>query len=194
MSTLLDDDEPWERACREGWEGVIAKRRDSPYEHRRSPHWLKMKCEASQELVVGGFTDPQGARVGLGALLVGYFDGDDFVFAGKVGTGFDTKLLLELRARLDALEIPTPPFTKATGCRGCARTGCGRRSSCRSRFIEWTVHGKLRHPRLLGVRTDKAPARSSGRRRDHASREGAVPRRRHHQGRARGVLRSRSRR
>ena len=75
---------------REGWEGVIAKRRGSPYEHRRSKHWLKMKCEASQELVVGGFTDPQGARVGLGALLVGYYDGDDFVFAGKLGTGFDT--------------------------------------------------------------------------------------------------------
>ena len=84
---------------------MIAKRRGSPYEHRRSKHWLKMKCEASQELVVGGFTDPQGARVGLGALLVGYYDGDDFVFAGKVGTGFDTKLLLDLRARLDALEL-----------------------------------------------------------------------------------------
>ena len=65
---------PWERAQQEGWEGVIAKRRDSLYEHRRSPHWLKMKCEMSQELVVGGFTDPQGKRVGLGALLVGYFD------------------------------------------------------------------------------------------------------------------------
>ena len=80
----------------DGWEGVIAKRRDSSYESRRSPHWLKMKCEATQELVIGGFTDPQGARVGLGALLVGYFDKDDFVFAGKVGTGFDTKLLNEL--------------------------------------------------------------------------------------------------
>src|SRR5262245_19039506 len=98
----LNDPNPWERAAREGWEGVIAKRRDSPYEHRRSPHWLKMKCEATQELVVGGFTDPQGGRVGLGALLVGYFEQDDFVFAGKVGTGFDTKLLLDLRARLDA--------------------------------------------------------------------------------------------
>ena len=72
--TALDDEKPWERACTEGWEGVIAKRRDSVYEHRRSPHWLKMKCEASQELVVGGFTDPQGGRVGLGALLVGYFE------------------------------------------------------------------------------------------------------------------------
>ena len=106
---------PWERACREGWEGVIAKRRDSPYEHRRSPSWLKMKCEASQELVVGGFTDPQGERRGLGALLLGYFEGEDFVFAGKVGTGFNTKQLLELRARLDPIEIPASPFTKAAG-------------------------------------------------------------------------------
>src|SRR5262245_26197573 len=126
----LKDPEPWQRACREGWEGVIAKRRDSLYEHRRSPHWLKMKCEATQELVVGGFTDPQGGRVGLGALLVGYFaprqssghpepfskdEGDDFVFAGKVGTGFDTKLLLDLRARLDKLEIASRAFTKGTG-------------------------------------------------------------------------------
>src|SRR5207249_2926571 len=71
----IKDDKPWERACREGWEGVIAKLRTSPYEHRRSSYWLKMKCEATQELVVGGFTDPQGSRVGLGALLVGYFDG-----------------------------------------------------------------------------------------------------------------------
>ena len=98
----LEDSKPWDRACAEGWEGVIAKRRGSVYEHRRSPHWLKMKCELAQELVVGGFTDPQGGRVGLGALLVGYFEDHEFVFAGKVGTGFDTKLLLDLRARLDA--------------------------------------------------------------------------------------------
>ena len=109
---LVRDENPWERASREGWEGVIAKRRGSPYEHRRSKHWLKMKCEASQELVVGGFTDPQGARVGLGALLVGYYDDSDFVFAGKIGTGFDTKLLLDLRRRLDAIEVPASPFTK----------------------------------------------------------------------------------
>src|SRR5688572_27437935 len=112
---LVHDAQPWERARREGWEGVIAKRRGSPYEHRRSKHWLKMKCEASQEFVVGGFTDPQGARVGLGALLVGYYDRDDLVFAGKVGTGFDTRLLLDLRTRLDRLEVPSEPFTRATG-------------------------------------------------------------------------------
>jgi DNA ligase D-like protein (predicted ligase) len=153
----LADDHPWERACREGWEGVIAKRRTSRYEHRRSPHWLKMKCEASQELVVGGFTDPQGARVGLGALLVGYYDGGDFVFAGKIGTGFDTKLLLDLRTRLDKLEIPGTPFTKASGLPRLRAHWVRPAIVVQVAFIEWTVNGKLRHPRLLGVRYDKSP-------------------------------------
>jgi ATP-dependent DNA ligase len=156
----LDDPKPWEHACDEGWEGVIAKRRDAPYEHRRSPHWLKMKCEASQELVVGGFTDPQGGRVGLGALLVGYFERNspdaDFVFAGKVGTGFDTKLLLDFRARLDRLEIETPPFTRAVGLPRVRAHWVRPEIVVQVAFIEWTVHGKLRHSRLLGVRTDKS--------------------------------------
>jgi bifunctional non-homologous end joining protein LigD len=167
---LLDDPEPWERARSEGWEGVIAKRRDSRYEHRRSPHWLKMKCEATQELVVGGFTDPQGGRVGLGALLVGYFaprqssersdqesqgESEEFVFAGRVGTGFDTKLLLNLRARLDTLEISRPPFTRAVGLPRLRAHWVRPEIVVQVAFIEWTVHGKLRHPRLLGVRTDK---------------------------------------
>jgi len=152
---LVDEEKPWERAEREGWEGVIAKRRGSPYEHRRSKHWLKMKCEASQELVVGGFTDPQGARVGLGALLVGYYEGDDFIFAGKIGTGFDTKLLLDLRRRLDAIELPKSPFTKATGLPRLRAHWVRPDIVVQVAFIEWTVHGKLRHPRLLGVRFDK---------------------------------------
>jgi DNA ligase D-like protein (predicted ligase) len=151
----LKGDHPWERACREGWEGVIAKRRDAPYEHRRSPHWLKMKCEATQELVVGGFTDPQGGRVGLGALLVGYYDGGDFVFAGKVGTGFDNALLLDLRARLDALESATTPFTRAIGLPRLRAHWVRPETVVQVAFTEWTVHGKLRHPRLLGVRRDK---------------------------------------
>lgn len=150
----LDDAKPWERACREGWEGVIAKRRGSPYEHRRSRNWLKMKCEVTQELVVGGFTDPQGGRVGLGALLVGYSEGDDLVFAGKVGTGFDRKLLLELRARLDPLEIEQPPFTRAVGLPRLRAHWVRPEVVVEVAFIEWTVHGKLRHPRLLGVRAD----------------------------------------
>ena len=154
----IDGPVPWERAEMEGWEGVIAKRRDSLYEHRRSPHWLKMKCEMAQELVVGGFTDPQGQRVGLGALLVGYYEADDFVFAGKVGTGFDTKLLLELRAQLDKLETLKPPFTKAVGLPRVRAHWVRPEIVVQVGFIEWTVHGKLRHPRLLDVRKDK-PAR-----------------------------------
>lgn len=154
--TALDDGQPWERACREGWEGVVAKRRDSTYEQRRSPNWLKMKCELAQELVVGGFTDPQGTRVGLGALLVGYFDGDDFAFAGKIGTGFDTKLLLDLRDRLDRLEIPASPFTKAKGLPRLRVHWARPEIVVQVGFIEWTAHGKLRHPRLLRVRHDKA--------------------------------------
>ncbi len=155
---LLDDPEPWVRAAREGWEGVIAKRRGSPYEHRRSKHWLKMKCEATQELVVGGFTDPQGARVGLGALLVGYYEGSDLVFAGKVGTGFDTRLLLDLRKRLDALEIPSSPFTRATGLPRLRAHWARPDIVVQVAFLEWTGHDKLRHPRLLGVRFDKHAA------------------------------------
>lgn len=151
---LLEDAEPWERALKEGWEGVIAKRRDSLYEHRRSRHWLKMKCEMSQDFVVGGFTDPQRKRVGLGALLVGYFEGKEFIFAGKVGTGFDTKLLLELRAKLNQLEIPGSPFTEAIGLPRLRAHWVRPEVVVKVGFIEWTVHGKLRHPRLLNVRKD----------------------------------------
>jgi ATP-dependent DNA ligase len=153
----VTDDKPWERACREGWEGVIAKLRSSTYEQRRSPHWLKMKCEATQELVVGGFTDPQGRRVGLGALLVGYYHDDDFVFAGKIGTGFDTKLLLDLRAKLDKIEIPKSPFTKANGLPRLRAHWAKPEIVVQVAFIEWTAHNKLRHPRLIGIRYDKSP-------------------------------------
>ena len=153
---LLKEQEPWERARKEGWEGVIAKRRGSPYEHRRSKHWLKMKIEASQELVVGGFTDPQGARVGLGALLVGYYDADDLVFAGKIGTGFDSKMLLDLRRRLDKLEIAAPPFTAGKGLPKLRVHWVKPSIVVQVSFTEWTRHDKLRHPRLIGVRFDKA--------------------------------------
>ncbi len=147
----VTESSPWERAEREGWEGVIAKRRDSQYEHRRSRNWLKMKCELSQNFIVGGFTDPQGKRVGLGALLVGHYEGEDLVFAGKIGTGFDTKLLLDLRARLDQLEIPKAPFTKAVGLPRVRAHWVRPEIVVKVGFIEWTNHGKLRHPRLLSV-------------------------------------------
>jgi len=129
----ITGEKPWDRACREQWEGVIAKRRDSPYEHRRSPYWLKMKCEASQELVVGGFTDPQGERRGLGALLLGYFEGGEFGLT----------------------EIAKSPFTKTAGLPRIRAHWVRPEIVVQVAFIEWTVHGKLRHGRFLGFREDK---------------------------------------
>ena len=148
---LIEDSSPWELAQREGWEGVIAKRRGSTYEHKRSKQWLKMKCELAAEFVVGGFTDPQGKRVGLGALLVGQHKDGDFVFAGKIGTGFDNAMLLELRERLDKLEIENTPFTKAVGLPRSRVHWVRPEIVVSVGFIEWTGHGKLRHPRLLSV-------------------------------------------
>lgn len=114
-----------------------------------------MKCELVENFIVGGFTDGQGARVGLGALLVGFLEGEDFVFAGKVGTGFDTKLLTDLRARLDAAEVATPPFTRAKGLPRVRAHWVRPEIVVRVAFIEWTVHRKLRHSRLLSVDPDK---------------------------------------
>lgn len=155
--TPLDDEVPWERARIEGWEGVIAKRRDSIYEHRRSRNWLKMKLEASQELVVGGFTDPEGKRVGLGALLVGYYEADHLVFAGKVGTGLDSQTLLSLRERLDAIARPTSPFTIAADLPRLRVHWVEPQVVVQVGFMEWTPNSKLRHPRLIGIRDDKSP-------------------------------------
>jgi bifunctional non-homologous end joining protein LigD len=143
-------------ACAKGWEGIIAKRADAPYHSGRGTQWLKFKCSASQELVIGGFTEPSGSRVGLGALLVGYYDGDDLVYAGKVGTGYDQQTLRDLRARLDDLATDESPF---------ARNGIRERRAHWARpelvaeiaFTEWTSDGKLRHPRFQGLRQDKKP-------------------------------------
>ncbi|HET9440070.1 MAG TPA: hypothetical protein VFO52_07860 [Longimicrobiales bacterium] len=148
---VIEHPEPWTYACAQGWEGVIAKKRDAPYEHRRSKNWLKMKCELTQQFLVGGFTDPQRSRVGLGALLVGFRDDHDFVYAGKVGTGFDNAMLRALRAHLDRIEIETAPFTRATGLPRVRTHWVRPEVAVQVSFIEWTVHKKLRHPRLIGV-------------------------------------------
>lgn len=142
---------PWETACAEGWEGVIAKRRDSVYEQRRSKAWLKMKCELTHDFIVGGFTDPQGTRVGFGALLVGHHENGEFAFAGKIGTGFDTRMLVDLRRRLDAIEIPAAPFTRSKGLPRLRAHWVRPEIIVKVAFIEWTDHGKLRHPRLIEV-------------------------------------------
>jgi DNA ligase D-like protein (predicted ligase) len=144
-------------ACRKGWEGLIAKRADSPYAERRSRDWLKLKCEQGQELVIGGWTEPRGSRVELGALLVGYFDGDGSLrYAGKVGTGFDRETLRDLGARLRSLRCDEPPFADAGAIRERAVTWARPELVAQVGFTEWTRDGRLRHPRFLGLRDDKA--------------------------------------
>ncbi|MDQ6839477.1 MAG: non-homologous end-joining DNA ligase, partial [Actinomycetota bacterium] len=142
-------------ACRSGWEGLVAKRLDSTYRPGRSGDWRKLKCSASQELVVGGWTDPSGSRSGLGALLLGYYDDGDLRYAGKVGTGFNDQELRALRARLDDLGVDASPFADTVRVKGShwSRPDLVAAVS----FTEWTSDGRLRHPSFDGLREDKDP-------------------------------------
>jgi len=144
-------------ACARGWEGLIAKRADSPYAHGRSRDWLKLKCSFEQELVIGGFTPPQGSRQRFGALLVGYYEDGRLRYAGKVGTGFSERTLADLGDRLEALEVEGSPFERGSGL---PRVGRWVRPQLVGQFgfSEWTRDGKLRHPRYLGLREDKRPS------------------------------------
>jgi bifunctional non-homologous end joining protein LigD len=145
-----------QEACDSGWEGLIAKRAASTYVSGRSKEWLKFKCSKEQEFVVGGYTDPRGARVGFGALLVGYYQRDEFLYAGKVGTGYNTALLRTLLNQLTHLEQEQSPFQGKPP----ARKGVHwvrPEMVVQIGFSEWTRDGRLRHPRFLGVRDDKDP-------------------------------------
>ena len=145
----------YREACAAGLEGVIAKRRDSEYSPgKRSPDWLKFKCVNEQEFVIGGFTDPAGSRVGFGALLVGYYERAKLRYAGKVGTGFDTPMLLNLRRKLDARKTSRSPF--ADEVKEKSAHWVKPELVAQIGFSEWTRDGKLRHPRFLGLRSDKA--------------------------------------
>jgi len=150
-------EELYREACEKGLEGVIAKRADSPYAGGRSRDWLKLKCHAEQELVIGGFTAPRGSRTEFGALLVGYNENGALRYAGKVGTGFDQATLRALGERMRELEQPESPFepfksippgTRWVRPELVAQVG----------FAEWTRDRRLRHPRYIGLRDDK-PAR-----------------------------------
>jgi bifunctional non-homologous end joining protein LigD len=143
-------------ACRRGLEGLIAKRAESRYASKRSTDWLKLKCSHEQELVIGGFTAPQGSRTDFGALLVGYYEGGKLSYAGKVGTGFDQRTLGDLGQRMRELERPEPPFVDVhpipKGTHWIEPRLVGQFA-----FSEWTRDGRLRHPRYLGLRDDKRP-------------------------------------
>jgi DNA ligase D-like protein (predicted ligase) len=148
----------FKQACQDHWEGLIAKRADAPYRSGRSRDWLKFKCEAGQEFVIGGYTDPRGSRTGFGALLLGYHDTEGrLVYAGKVGTGFDQRLLDSLHEQLVALERDRPAFERGK----LPRSGVHwvkPRLVGEVGFSEWTDDGMLRHPRFQGLRRDKSPA------------------------------------
>jgi bifunctional non-homologous end joining protein LigD len=152
-----EDGEAWlEEACRKGWEGLIAKRADSGYVHSRSRSWLKFKCVARQELVVGGWTEPGGEREGFGALLLGYYEDDHLRYAGKVGAGFDDETLRDLAHRLASLERKTSPFAD-DDAGGADVHFATPKLVVEVAFTEWTDAGKLRHPRYVGRRVDKDP-------------------------------------
>jgi bifunctional non-homologous end joining protein LigD len=145
------------QACRLGLEGIVSKLRDAPYRSTRSREWLKVKCFKRQEVVIGGYTDPEGSRVGLGALLAGVYEKGRLVYAGKIGTGFTEKTLRELTSRLRALEREACPFATRP-------VGVGRPHWVKPElvaevsFSEWTEDGRMRHPSFLGLRKDKPAA------------------------------------
>ncbi len=146
----------YEEACGKGWEGLIAKKANGPYVHKRSSDWLKFKCVREQELVIGGYTDPKGSRKGFGALLVGYYEDGKLHYAGKIGTGFDDRTLGKMKERLSGLERDDSPFAE----KDIAEKGVHwvePELVAQVGFAEWTGDNKLRHPRYLGLRRDKDP-------------------------------------
>jgi DNA ligase D-like protein (predicted ligase) len=146
----------YRQACRRGWEGVIAKNGNSLYVSRRTRDWLKFKCTHQQEFVIGGYTDARGDRVGFGALLVGVYDKGRLVYRGKVGTGFDRATLRRLGKQLAPLEVETSPFV-GNGLPRHRVHWVKPNLVAEIGFTEWTIRGRLRHPRFLGLRDDKQP-------------------------------------
>ncbi|KTD56311.1 hypothetical protein Lsan_2999 [Legionella santicrucis] len=143
-----------EMACQKGWEGLIAKDATAPYLYNRSNQWLKFKCMNKQEFIIGGYTDPQGTRTGFGALLVGYYENKQLKFAGRVGTGFNEDFLNFLHHKMKKQEQESCPFSPydepQKNIHWLKPNLVGEIG-----FTEWTQHGKLRHPRFLGLRKDK---------------------------------------
>ncbi len=147
------------QVCNMQLEGVISKRRDAPYLPGRGYDWVKSKCRMEQEFVIGGFTKPSGSRLGFGALLLGYF-GDDgkFIYAGRVGTGFDTRLLRELSRQLKEIKQPISPFAEIPhGISTRGVTWVKPKLVAQVQFNNWTEDNLLRQAAFLGLREDKSP-------------------------------------
>lgn len=141
-------------ACKKDWEGLIAKEKYGTYVHKRSRSWLKFKCIQEQELVIGGYTAPQRSRIGFGALLVGYYKGSKFMYAGKVGTGYSDEFLQKFIKQLKKITIVKNPFTNQAKIPKHAYFVKPYYVG-EFRFEEWTKDNLLRQPRFLGLRADK---------------------------------------
>ena len=149
-------EELFHKACTMGLEGIVSKRKNEPYRSGRGKDWLKIKCVKSQEFVIGGFTDPAGARENLGALLLGVYDNGDFRYVGRVGTGFNNKTLRDLRGRLDRIENNSPSFVNPpSGADARGVHWVKPNLVCEIAFTDWTSDGLLRHPSFKGLREDK---------------------------------------
>ena len=143
-------------ACKKGWEGIIAKNAEKPYAHSRTSNWLKFKCVNRQEFVIGGFTAPEGSRIGFGAILIGFYEGENLRYAGKVGTGFSDEELDDLHNKFDQLERKTCPFEGEVDEDNAH--WISPKLIAEIGFTEWTDDNKLRHPRYQGLRPDKDPS------------------------------------
>ncbi|MEJ2004001.1 MAG: DNA ligase, partial [Cyclobacteriaceae bacterium] len=153
--TFEDAEKLLNEACQKGWEGLIAKEASGKYVHSRSKKWLKFKCGKGQEFVIGGYSEPQGERVGFGALLIGYYENDQLKYAGKVGTGFNDVFLEEFHNKLSENKRESCPFSdfdeNERNMTWVTPIFVGEVG-----FTEWTSSGKLRHPRFLGLRNDES--------------------------------------
>jgi bifunctional non-homologous end joining protein LigD len=157
LSARLDTDgiKAFEIARKRGFEGLIAKDLSSKYVSGRSPAWLKVKVRREDEFVIGGFTEPSGARHFLGALLLGVYNRGKLEYVGKVGTGFNEETLKSLYKKFSSLKRANTPFT--SDVREREVTFIAPKLVAQIGYTEWTSDGKLRHPVYLGLRDDKGP-------------------------------------
>ena len=187
----------FEKAREAGLEGVVSKRADAPYREGRGGDWRKAKCRLSQEIVIGGWTLPSDGRASIGALLVGFYEGGQLVYAGKVGSGFSERLLADLQHRLEARRRETSPVRRVPAEMQRGAHWVEPDLVAQVEFTQWTDEGRMRQPVFLGLRDDRerAPRRARaagdgrGRRRRHGGRGPALgspapPRHPHARGRA----------
>jgi bifunctional non-homologous end joining protein LigD len=170
-------------ACKIGLEGVIGKKKNSTYSSRRSPDWIKLKCSSRQEFVIGGYTDPKGSRVGIGSLLLGVHDEKgELIYAGKVGTGFNDRMLVDMLQRLKPLRVDKRPFKDPTENDRLAHW-VKPVLLAEVTFSEWTKDGHVRHPVFHSLRSDKPakaiirekPLHQTGAQRERETHAGPTP-------------------